>query len=211
MWILFGIDEKGSNFLLHLERTVGGLDVWIRESSLSLIRCTSSLSFFCRWLAYMKAYVARFRGMSITTDDWLTHFWLYWNQFPEKAQALKAVDFEAWLHGEGTELPVKMTYDTSLADASYHLASRWNAARNDDTVKFSPDDIKEFTANQVGLFLETLSGYEAFDKATMDKLNEAYSLEKSGNDEIRLRWYKVALKAGCYAQEASVWVRTAGR
>ena len=29
---------------------------------------------------------------------------------------------QAWLHGEGTELPVKMEYDTTLAQQAYDLA-----------------------------------------------------------------------------------------
>lgn len=40
--------------LYYLERLVGGLEVFG---------------------PYQKAYVERFSGLSITTDDWLAHFW----------------------------------------------------------------------------------------------------------------------------------------
>lgn len=45
----------------------------------------------------MKAYVERFRGLSITTKDWETHFWQYWEGNPElreQAAKLRHVDFD---------------------------------------------------------------------------------------------------------------------
>lgn len=38
------------------------------------------------------------------------------------AKRSSQVTSKAWLHGEGTELPVKMEYDTSLAQQAYDLA-----------------------------------------------------------------------------------------
>lgn len=47
-------------------------------------------------------------------------------------------------------LPVDMKYDTSLADAAYALAARWDAARKSDKLDFSAEDIKSFNAMQIG-------------------------------------------------------------
>lgn len=44
-----------------------------------------------------------------------------------------------------------MTYDTSLADAAYALASRWDAARKSSKSDFSPDDLKDFSSMQTGV------------------------------------------------------------
>lgn len=150
----------------------------------------------------MKAYVARFSGLSITTADWLSHFWLYWNAFPQKAELYKQVNWDAWLYGEGLTLPVDMNFDTTLADKCYDLASRWNS-RPEDTTTFSTDDISTFSSTQVGLFLSTLIDYEPFDERVINRLNECYGLQSSGNSEIRLRWYKLALKAGFFSNQAA--------
>ncbi|CAE7143150.1 unnamed protein product, partial [Rhizoctonia solani] len=51
--------EKGSNFLLYLERLLGGLDVF---------------------LPYARDYVNTFRGRSIRTDEWKTHLFDYFEK-----------------------------------------------------------------------------------------------------------------------------------
>lgn len=67
--------DKGSNFLLHLERTVGGLDVF---------------------LPYVQDYVKTYRNCSITTDTWKAHLMEYFKQHHsgEVFEKLKAVDFD---------------------------------------------------------------------------------------------------------------------
>jgi leukotriene-A4 hydrolase len=101
--------EKGATLLLHLERTVGGLEIW---------------------KPYIKAYVDKFMGRSITTDDWLSHFWNYWNACPEAAKKLRAVKWDQWLHGEGMELPEKIEFDTSSSFVSC-LVSHYSVLMND--------------------------------------------------------------------------------
>lgn len=51
----------------------------------------------------MKAYVERFQGQAITTDDWLAHFWQYWNKQGTEAQllALNKVEWDRWMYGVG--------------------------------------------------------------------------------------------------------------
>ncbi|KAI5474814.1 hypothetical protein MNV49_002391 [Pseudohyphozyma bogoriensis] len=161
----------------------------------------------------MKAYVARFAGLSITTEDWLNHFHAYWNEadHPTQHEALKAVDFDAWINGEGLYLPVDMKFDTSLADAAYALAERWDKERSATKGKFGKKDIGEFSANQVSLFLDTVVGYPAFARDAIDEMEAVYAFNESGNPEIKLRWYSLALKGGLYTVEAAKWVETAGR
>ncbi|GAA5901564.1 bifunctional aminopeptidase/epoxide hydrolase [Sporobolomyces salmoneus] len=189
--------DKGANFLYCLEKTVGGLEVFN---------------------PYHKAFVKKFSGHSISTQDWLDHFWSYWSQFPEKEKLLKEkVDFDAWLNGEGLDLPVKMEYDTSLADASYALAASWDSARSlprEELVKkFSKADIEKFQTNQVIVFLETLAGKDSFEKnqEAIEVMEEVYGFLETKNPEIKLRNFLVSLKAGLYATEAAAFVRTVGR
>ncbi len=61
---------------------------------------------------------------------------------------------QAWLYGEGTELPVKMEYDTTLAEQAYRLAERWDASRNVSDVSeldFKGGDLDGFDSNQISM------------------------------------------------------------
>ena len=67
--------EKGANFILHLERMLGGLDVF---------------------LPYIYDYVSTFMGKSITTEDWKAHLYAYWEKHggEEKIKALNSVKWD---------------------------------------------------------------------------------------------------------------------
>ena len=187
--------EKGSNLLLHLERTVGGLDVF---------------------LPYMRDYVMAFRGKSIGTDDWRAHLFAYYSTHKDAGRiisALKGVDWDGWLHGEGLSLPVKMEYDTSLADKAYALAKRWDTARRNGTKKFDPKDLEGFSSNQTVVFLETIEGYDTLPSEYLIEMNRCYRFDATTNAEIRLRWYNLALKGDGkdFKQSAAKWVVSVGR
>ncbi|ORY89696.1 peptidase family M1-domain-containing protein [Leucosporidium creatinivorum] len=184
--------DKGANMLLYLERLVGGLEVFGD---------------------YHKAYVQRFSGLSIVTNDWLEHFWQYWSQFPEKEEILrKEFDVDAWLNGEGLELPVKIEYDTSLADNAYDLAARWDSARSQDSFpEFTAADVEGWTSNQVSMLLDTLHKYEPFSESAVEAVQKTYGVNKTSNPEIKLRWLLFALKSGFYKEEAAKWVQGQGR
>ncbi|RSH81372.1 hypothetical protein EHS25_006904 [Saitozyma podzolica] len=131
--------EKGSNFLLHLERTVGGLD---------------------HFLPYMKDYDRTFSGTSITTGQWRSHLFHFFGNQPngqEYLRALGKVDWDEWLHGAGPDLCVDMQYDDTLSKPCADLAEKWNAARDDAQLsKFSPKDIESFITAQKLVFLDNL-------------------------------------------------------
>ena len=67
--------EKGANFILHLERVLGGLDAF---------------------LPYINDYVSTFMGKSITTEQWKAHLYGYWEKHggPEKIKALDGVKWD---------------------------------------------------------------------------------------------------------------------
>ncbi|KAF4623043.1 hypothetical protein D9613_001552 [Agrocybe pediades] len=187
--------EKGANFILHLERTLGGLDVF---------------------LPYVKDYVETFIGKSITTAQWKEHLYSYWEKHggPEKVKALDNVKWDAWLYGEGVELPEKMEYDLTLADKAYALAKRWHEARDkkESQLDFKDTDLKDFNSNQIVVFLEKLQSYPPLPSALVFHLGKLYSLSTTPNAEIRLRYYGVALAdasssaAKEIAVEAAKWV-----
>ncbi|KAA1086418.1 hypothetical protein PGTUg99_004839 [Puccinia graminis f. sp. tritici] len=45
----------------------------------------------------------------------------------------------------------------------------------------------------------------------VETMNKNYRFNKTNNQEIRLRWYSVSLKSGCYCQDAATWVSNKGR
>ncbi|KAJ6469011.1 peptidase family M1-domain-containing protein [Mycena vitilis] len=186
--------EKGSNLILHIEQTLGGLDVF---------------------LPYVKDYVNTFIGTSITTEQWKTHLYEYYtkNGGPEKIKLLDSIDWKAWFYGEGTELPVKMTYDTTLAQAAYALADRWDASRSTtDLTEFKKTDLDGFNANQIIVFLERLQTLSALPLSHLTHLGISYGLSGTPNAEIRLRFYALALApptseaAAHFVTEAGKWI-----
>ncbi|EKM60600.1 uncharacterized protein PHACADRAFT_246632 [Phanerochaete carnosa HHB-10118-sp] len=187
--------EKGANFLLHLERTLGGLDVF---------------------LPYIYDYVSTFTGKSITTDVWKQHLYAYFQVHggEEKVAALDGIQWDAWLHGEGIELPVKMEYDTTLAQQAYDLAEKWDKSRSvsDPIQTFKESDIACFNSNQKVVFLQTLQSYTPLPAAHVDVLADVYHFSSATNAEIRLRFYEVALQgptsaaARKYTPDALRWV-----
>ncbi|KAA1468302.1 Metalloprotease [Dentipellis sp. KUC8613] len=188
--------EKGANFLLYIERKLGGLDVF---------------------LPYVKDYVDTFIGKSITTDQWKSHLFSYFEAHggQEKINCLNEIDWNAWLFGEGERLPVEIEYDMSLAQPPYDLAASWNAARSVSDVKqlnFVETDVNEFSSNQKVVFLERLSSYEPLPSSHIAHLGSLYHLSTSANAEIRMRFYDIALQdsqslaAKSFAEDAMKWV-----
>jgi len=187
--------EKGANFILHLERTLGGLDIF---------------------LPYVKDYVNTFIGKSITTEQWKSHLYSYFEKNgSDKVKALDSVDWDAWFYGDGLQLPVKMEYDLTLAEQAYALAERWNSSRNTLDVSqldFKESDLDGLDSNQIIVFLERLQSYPALPSSHVFCLSKLYHLSPIPNAEIRLRFYMVALAdpsstaAKSFAPEAAKWV-----
>lgn len=189
--------EKGSNFLLYLERTVGGLD---------------------NFLPYAKSYFHAFYNRSVTTQEWQEHLFTFFEGNAEATKALKEVDWNAWFHGEGTSLPVEMEYDTTLAEQAFSLAARWiqviQTPGTLESADFKKNDIKGWNANQVVVFLERLHSGPKVPAEVTKKLDEVYGFSKATNGEVLLRFYEVALEVkgdGEWAKQAAEWVKGQGR
>ncbi|KAE9398633.1 zincin [Gymnopus androsaceus JB14] len=187
--------DKGANLLLHLERTLGGLDVF---------------------LPYVRDYVSTFMGKSITTQQWKEHLYAYYDKHggAERITALDSIDWDAWFYGEGVELPVKMEYDSTLAESSYELAKRWDSARAVEIsrLEFTENDLDKFSSTQKVVFLERLQSYKPLPSSHVEYLASLYKVSNTHNAEIRLRFYQFSLAdpsspaAKKYAVEAADWV-----
>lgn len=168
--------EKGANLLLHLERTVGGLDVF---------------------LPYIRNYVESFSGKSIATQQWKDHLYAYFRKHggEEKIKALDSIDWDAWFYGEGVELPAQEKLDLTLAEQAYVLADRWDAARAVDVSRtpFVAADMDGFNSNQKVVFLQRLQSLTPLPATHITHLGDLYGVRKTSNAEIRFRFYQLAL------------------
>lgn len=98
----------------------------------------------------MKAYVEKFASKTVNTEQWKTFLYEYMEKTygQEVVDKLNTIDFELWLRGTGMP-PVDPQFDTTLADACYELAHKWDTAREDKDLKhFSSSDVEKFTATQ---------------------------------------------------------------
>lgn len=192
--------EAGSNLILHLERTVGGLDIF---------------------LPFIKSYFKTFYNRSVTTQDFIDHLYSFYESSHEITADLNKVDWKAWLHGEGLALPVKMTYNDSLAQESYALAKRWSdVIKSSEAPKsgdFSVKDIESFDTDQLIVFMERLhedSSLKFLDKYAkhMDEVYR-FTSDKGANGEVMLRFFELALedKESSFIKAAAEWVSRQGR
>jgi leukotriene-A4 hydrolase len=188
--------EKGSNLILYLERLVGGLDVF---------------------LPFIRSHFTTFYDRSVTTDEWKQHLFDFYAGNKEITKKLEDVDWQAWLYGEGLELPVKMEYDNTLAIQSQKLADRWikviEGRTSAKSEKFGMDDIQGWDSNQVVVFIQALHSGPKLSSELAEEFDKTYNFSTSTNPEIRLRFYEVALEdvKTKYKDEAAEWVAKQGR
>lgn len=191
--------EAGSNLILHLEETVGGLH---------------------NFLPFIKSYFKTFFNRSVTTQDFLDHLHSFYSGSPELTAALKKVDWDAWLHGEGIALPVKMTYNDSLAQPAFKLAKKWTdviaSSADPASAPFAKSDVADFDTDQLVVFMEKLheDDIKVTDKYTkyMDKVY-GFTTDKAANGEVMLRFLELALedKDNSFKEVAAEWVSRQGR
>ncbi|KAG1767142.1 hypothetical protein EDD22DRAFT_876852 [Suillus occidentalis] len=186
--------DKGANFLLQIERTLGGLEVF---------------------LPYVKDYIATYMGHSITTTTWKNHLYAYFQKNGSEGQieALNSIDWDAWLHHSGLRLPVEMEYDLTLANPANELADRWYESRHTTDISkldFKGSDLDSLDANQRAVFLERLESYEeSLPAGHLFHFDKLYGFSKTLSAEIRFRFYTLILKSQAamhFVQGAANWV-----
>jgi len=167
--------EKGFNLLYHIEKVVGGAKIFE---------------------PYMKAYVEKFASKTVNTEQWKAFLYEYMEKThgQEVVDKLNTIDFELWLRGTGMP-PVDPQFDTTLADACYELAHKWDTAREDKDLKhFASSDVEKFTATQKIAFLERMTDLEAFPHHLIAKMDELYQFTPIRNADVRARWQQLCLQ-----------------
>jgi leukotriene-A4 hydrolase len=103
---------------------------------------------------------------------------------------------QAWIYGEGVDLPVQVELDLTLAKKAYALADRWDAARTVDISKtsFSAADMDGFNSNQKVVFIERLQTLPPLPSSHIAYIGKLYKVADTHNAEIRFRYYALALR-----------------
>jgi len=180
--------EKGSTFLWYLEDLVGGPD---------------------QMEPFLKSYYKEFAYKSIDSDTFKKFFLDYFKD----TESVKDIDWATWLKSPG--MPIyKPKFDQSLAQASWDLAEKWTSW--DETAAPSPFDgseMKTFSAGQKQEFLTTLTNGKEISTTKLEKMEELYKLNESGNVEIQFRWIRLGIKARweTIVQPALALVNSQGR
>lgn len=150
---------------------------------------------------FFKSYIQKFKAApNVTTDDFKTY---YLDYFGTTVPAVHAIDWDTWFYKRGMP-PLVNSYDQSLVQASYDLATKWhtadilgvgfgnnnntntNTTNNDDEVKeldsvgpegTSADDLKGWSSPQIVAFLDKLGELRSMTPlhpTTTRKMNALY-------------------------------------
>ncbi|KAG0671745.1 hypothetical protein C6P45_005010 [Maudiozyma exigua] len=193
--------EKGFNLLFYLENKLGG----IKEFD-----------------PFIKHYFKKYSKKSLDTFEFLDTLYEF---YPNKKEVLDSVDWETWLFKPG--MPPVQKFDTTLADNVYSLANKWidaaskGLSRDQLLSEFQANDVSEFNANQIVLFLETLTtiNQNNFNWSKSPEVAELLlqiyhkSTKDSQNAEVIFKVYKFATLANlsAYYQILADWLGTVGR
>lgn len=142
-------------------------------------------------------YFTKYARKSIDSYDFKSTLLSFFASDSAATAALEKLDWDTWLHTPG--FPPKPSFDTSLVDVCYQLASRWDPLSSSDTSsKFEPGktDIEGWTANQVVVFLERVQGFkQALSEENVERMGKVYGFADSGNVEVVSRYLGVGLRA----------------
>lgn len=190
--------EKGYTFLSALEKLLGQ-DKWDKfiphvspwPAFLRLDTATNSI----------RQYFTEFKYKSLDSYDFKATLLAFFASDATASEQLTKLDWDAWFYKPG--LPPKPTFDTSLADACYALADKWqtlttdaNTTSSTDVFTPHPDDIANWVANQLVIFLERVQTFALHLPASaVRKMDAAYSLSGRGNAEVAFRFYVLGMLA----------------
>lgn len=192
--------EKGSTLLMHIET------ILTQE----------------KFNGFIPHYFNTFKYKSLDTYQFIDCLYDY---FTEDHEKLDSIDWDSWLFKPGMP-PVKPEFDTSLVDQCYDLADKWYLAVNSGANLydlFTTDDIKDLTANQSVVFLETLIAYDKHhhfnwkeNLNALNALNDIYGsvYSQSANSEVVSRWYILQVQCGhneAFFDILGQWLGTVGR
>ncbi|PVZ97460.1 hypothetical protein BB558_006565 [Smittium angustum] len=171
--------EKGYNFLYYLQHMLGK-DFW---------------------KSFYQAYVYKFTGKSIDTDDFKNFLYEFTssNLGPQGVEKLDSVDWDSWLNKPGMP-PVKNEFDSEPMQAPINLANKWISASNSgDYSQVTKKEFDNLSTHQKLVFFTDLKTRQEetpiLSESALAAMDSTYGLSYNGNFEIRAAWLYLALGA----------------
>jgi len=135
---------------------------------------------------FIPHYFTKFLKKSVDSFEFQATFL----DFFKDTEAVKSIDWDTWFYAPG--MPPKPEFDTSMVDKAFALAEKWESK----DFNASANDIKDWTANQVVVFLERVQLFKTpLTPAQSQAMGKAYSLATSRNVELTSRYFSIGLIA----------------
>lgn len=151
---------KGAALLWHLEQNI------VRSES--------------QFDEFLRAYIVRFGGKILNTDDFIQFFQASFPQAP-------AVDWQSWLYTPGMP-PVTHDFSTELEQHCRQLAGQSSPLTN--------EQMSALNAKQVAYLLNLLLNQPTLTNLDYIKQTDANcDMSTYSNCEIRFRWYQLCIRA----------------
>lgn len=168
--------EKGFTFLFHIENLIGKAN-------------------FDRFIPH---YFTTWRGKSLDSYDFKATLLGFFTSEPAIAAKLDTIDWDTWFYTPG--LPPKPHFNTKLVDGCYALAEKWKGfTETPPRHDFGPgrDDVKDWSANQVVVFLEAVLGFDhPLPAVHANYMGYFYGLKDTQNVEVSSRYCQIAMQSG---------------
>jgi len=149
-----------------------------------------------RWDKFIPHYFTVYKEKSLDSYDFKVTLLDFFTSDADASKKLQDLDWDSWFYKPG--LPPKPDFDTSLVDACYSLADRWQALNGGkDVGSWTPEqsDLQDWMANQSVVFLETVQAFDTPLKPNLvEKMGSAYGFATSHNVELVSRYFVVGLK-----------------
>ena len=171
--------EKGFIFLYYIEKLIG------KEQ-------------FDKFIPH---YFTVWKGKSLDSYDFKATLLSFFEKTTTVSKKLEEIDWDTWFYKPG--YPIwQPDFDTSLVDAPLKLASEWEKfTRTPDgqDPDFGPvwTDVKDFSANQIVVFLEKVLLFEKpLPVPHASYMGYIYNLKDTKNVEISSRYFQIEMIAG---------------
>ncbi|MEE6493102.1 hypothetical protein FKM82_016737 [Ascaphus truei] len=150
----------------------------------------------CKFDAFLRAYVDKFKFQSIMADDTLEFYLEYFPELKEKGvDKIAGLEFDRWLNTPGWPpfLP-DLSPGDALMNPAEELAKLWAEAPL-DTGAITRVDITGWKTYQLIFFLEKVLERSPLPEGNVEELGKCYpKISEATNAELRLRWGQIVLK-----------------
>lgn len=162
--------EKGFHFLYYLEKLVGKTN-------------------FDKFIPF---YFAKFAEKSLDSYEFKSTFLKFFRELGDDKikEKVDTINWDDWFYKPG--LPPKPEFDTTYVDQCFKLADQWK----DESFTPSATDMKNWSANQKIVFLETVERFDPpLSPERCQLLGKLYDFLSSQNVELKSAYYLICLRA----------------